>query len=188
MNTVFYISAIIAVATAFIAVTRASAVHALLNFVVSLLAVSVVFFTLGAPFAAAMEVIIYAGAIMVLFVFVMMMLNLGPQAAAQERLWLTRGAWIGAAVPCLVLLAELIYLLARPHGRFAAGEVGPQAVGAALFGPYLLAVELAGFVLLTGIVAAHHLGRRETRGSGFGVRGSGEGQSLSEEPHGDRAD
>ena len=54
-----------------------NAVHALLYLVVSLLAVAVVFFTLGAPFVAALEVIIYAGAIMVLFVFVVMMLNLG---------------------------------------------------------------------------------------------------------------
>ena len=53
--------------------------HALLYLIVSLLAVAVVFYTLGAPFIAALEVIIYAGAIMVLFVFVVMMLNLGDQ-------------------------------------------------------------------------------------------------------------
>jgi NADH-quinone oxidoreductase subunit J len=52
------------------AITRLNAMHALLYLMVSLLAVAVVFFTLGAPFVAALEVIIYAGAIMVLFIFV----------------------------------------------------------------------------------------------------------------------
>ena len=59
--------------------------HALLYLIVSLLAVALVFFTLGAPFVAALEVIIYAGAIMVLFVFVVMMLNLGARAVAREE-------------------------------------------------------------------------------------------------------
>ena len=59
--------------------------HALLYLIVSLLAVAVVFFTLGAPFVAALEVIIYAGAIMVLFVFVVMMLNLGQDAERTKR-------------------------------------------------------------------------------------------------------
>ena len=61
-------------------ITRLNAVHALLYLVVSLLAVAMVFFILGAPFVAALEVIIYAGAIMVLFIFVMMMLNIGDRA------------------------------------------------------------------------------------------------------------
>ena len=75
------------------------AVHALLYLIVSLLAVALVFFTLGAPFVAALEVIVYAGAIMVLFVFVVMMLNLGPSAAEQERRWLAPRTWVGPARP-----------------------------------------------------------------------------------------
>ena len=62
-----------------------NAVHALLYLIVSLLAVAVVFYVLGAPFVAALEVIIYAGAIMVLFVFVVMMLNLGEHAVSMEN-------------------------------------------------------------------------------------------------------
>jgi NADH-quinone oxidoreductase subunit J len=80
MNTTFYLAAVVAVLATVMALTRLNAVHALLYLIVSLLAVSLVFFTLGAPFIAALEVIIYAGAIMVLFVFVIMMLNLGPQS------------------------------------------------------------------------------------------------------------
>ena len=76
-----------------------NAVHALLYLIVSLLAVAVVFLALGAPFVAALEVIIYAGAIMVLFVFVMMMLNLGPRTVEQERALAARRA-SGSARSC----------------------------------------------------------------------------------------
>ena len=72
MEATFYLSGAVAVAATLMAVTRASAVHALLYLIVSLLAVAIIFFVLGAPFVAALEVIIYAGAVMVLFVFVIM--------------------------------------------------------------------------------------------------------------------
>ena len=77
----FYVAGAVAILSTALMITRLHAVHALLYLIVSLLAVSVVFYTLGAPFIAALEVIIYAGAIMVLFVFVVMLLNLGEQAA-----------------------------------------------------------------------------------------------------------
>ena len=69
-------------------ITRLNAVHALLYLIVSLLAVAVVFYTLGAPFVAALEVIIYAGAIMVLFVFVVMMLNSASRPSRRSARWL----------------------------------------------------------------------------------------------------
>ena len=119
MNTVFYISAAVAVlATADGRSRGRNAVHALLYLIVSLLAVAVIFFTLGAPFVAALEVIIYAGAIMVLFVFVIMMLNLGAGAGdAGAALAAAPRAWIGPALLALVLLAELVYVLARRARR-----------------------------------------------------------------------
>src|SRR5579872_2702036 len=109
MTTVFYVSAAIAVVATALAISRTNVVHGLLYLIVSLLAVAMMFFTLGAPFVAALEVIIYAGAIMVLFVFVMMLLNLGPQTVDQERRWLTHRTWIGPLVLTIVLLAELLY-------------------------------------------------------------------------------
>jgi len=165
MNATFEISALVAVLATFMMITRTSAVHALLYLTVSLLAAALVFFVLGAPFAAALEVIIYAGAIMVLFVFVVMMLNIGDAAAAQERAWLSPSAWIGPSALALLLGIELGALaatggLARPAGVV----VGAQAVGIALVGPYMLAVEVASFLLLAGLVAAFHLGRAVMRG------------------------
>jgi NADH-quinone oxidoreductase subunit J len=181
MEAAFYLSGAIAIASTLMVITRASAVHALLYLIVSLLALAVVFFVLGAPFVAALEIIIYAGAIMVLFVFVVMMLNLGKDAEMQEHRWLSPGAWIGPALLAAILLAELIYIFARGDAASAGrAVVDSKAVGMALFGPYLLGVELASLLLLAGLVGACHLGwdkgmdgRADTGG---GVdRGSDEG-------------
>ena len=89
MSTAFYIAGAVAIISTLLAITRINAVHALLYLLVSLLSVALIFLFLGAPFVAAFEVIIYGGAIMVLFAFVIMMLGLGHKAMAQERGWLT---------------------------------------------------------------------------------------------------
>ena len=91
MEVAFYIAAAVAIVATVLMLTRLNVVHALLYLIVSLLAVAVVFYAMGAPFVAALEVIIYAGAIMVLFVFVVMMLNLGEHAVSLEKAWLTPG-------------------------------------------------------------------------------------------------
>ena len=90
MNTIFFIAASIAIITSLIAISNRNAIHALLYLILSLLSISVIFYILGAPFIAALEVIVYAGAIMVLFIFVVMMLNIGLEEE-QENKWLTPG-------------------------------------------------------------------------------------------------
>jgi NADH-quinone oxidoreductase subunit J len=161
VTAVFYISGAVALLASLLVVTRKNAVHAALYLVLSLLAVALVFFALGAPFVAALEVIVYAGAIMVLFVFVVMMMNLGRASEAQESVWLSPGAWAGPGLLALVLAAELIWVLARGGaGPPAQAAVGAKAVGAALFGRYALAVELASFLLLAAIVGVYHIGWR----------------------------
>jgi NADH-quinone oxidoreductase subunit J len=165
MNAVFYIAAAVAVLATGVAITRTNAVHALLYVVVSLLAVALVFYLLGAPLAAVLEVIVYAGAIMVLFIFVVMMLNLGEAAALQERRWMEPSGWIGAAALALILLLELGYLFAASERtRFSGPAVGSEVVGVELFGSYLLAVELASMLLLAGLIAAYHVGRSKGKG------------------------
>lgn len=161
MVSVFYISAAVAVISTVMVITNRNAVHALLYLIVSLLSVAVVFFSLGAPFVAALEVIIYAGAIMVLFVFVIMMLNLGTQAACEERQLSDPRLWVGPIFLSLILLSELIYIVTSFKGRASdISVVGPKQVAIALFGPYVLGVELASMLLLAGLVGAYHLGRR----------------------------
>lgn len=164
MGPAFYIAGAVAVLSTLMVITRYNIMHALLYFIVSLLSVAVIFYLYGAPFMAALEVIVYAGAIMVLIIFFVMMLNLGPQTAGDEAKWLTPRIWIGPSILCIVLLAELVYLILQPAGT--AGDVitvDPKAVGMSLFGPYILAVELAGMLLMAGIVGAYHLGRQKKK-------------------------
>jgi NADH-quinone oxidoreductase subunit J len=162
MNAIFYLAGAVAVLSTGLAISRSNAVHALLYVIVSLLAVALAFFTLGAPFAAVLEVIVYAGAIMVLFVFVVMLLNLGPEAVLQEGLWLPPSNWAGPALLAGILMAELAYVILREARPIPpAGIVSPQALSVTLLGPYLLGVELASFVLMAGLVAAFHAGTRD---------------------------
>ena len=161
MISAFYISAIVAVISTVMVITNRNAVHALLYLIVSLLSVALVFFSLGAPFVAALEVIIYAGAIMVLFVFVIMMLNLSSKTACEERRLSDPKLWIGPVMLSLVLLAELILIVTHVKGQLTgSGVIGPKEVGITLLGPYVLGVELASILLLAGLVGAYHIGRR----------------------------
>ncbi len=163
MNLLFYIAGAIAVISTFMVIIQFNPVHALLYLIISLLAVAFIFFLLGAPFAAALEVIIYAGAIMVLFVFVVMMLNLGPRTGGEERGRLTARIWPGPLVLSAVLLIELVYILIEGQQPLLVREIGPREVGLSLFGPYLLGAELASMLLLSGLIGAYHLGRRDSK-------------------------
>jgi len=164
MEVTFYVAAAVAIISTGLMLRDLNVVHALLYLIVSLLAVAVVFYVIGAPFVAALEVIIYAGAIVVLFVFVVMMLNLGEHAMTQEKGWLTPGIWIGPSLLAGVLLCEVAYLVVRGGGaHLEAGMVTPKQVGIVLFGPYLIGVELASMLLLAGLVGAYHLGVRTTQ-------------------------
>ncbi|MDE3048676.1 MAG: NADH-quinone oxidoreductase subunit J [Nitrospirota bacterium] len=163
MEVAFYIAAAIAIIATVLMLTGLNVVHALLYLIVSLLAVAVVFYVIGAPFVAALEVIIYAGAIMVLFVFVVMMLNLGEHAVSMEKAWLTPGIWIGPTVLAGLLLCEVAYVVAQGGGaHMGAGMVESKQVGIVLLGPYVIGVELASMLLLAGLVGAYHLGARTT--------------------------
>jgi NADH-quinone oxidoreductase subunit J len=164
MTAVFYIASAVACVSTLLVITRMQPVHSLLYLIVSLLAVSLMFFTLGAPFIAALEVIVYAGAIMVLFVFVIMILNLGPEAAEQERRWIDVSMWKGPVILSLILLALMIYVLHGGNPGAASGRVvQPKEMSIALFGPYLMVVEMSSILLLAGLVGAYHLARRDTQ-------------------------
>jgi NADH-quinone oxidoreductase subunit J len=161
MELAFYIASAVAVVSTALMLTRLHIVHALLYLIVSLMGVAVVFYLLGASFVAALEVIVYAGAIMVLFVFVVMMLNLGAAAAEMEKRWLTPGIWVGPAVLASVLIIEVLYMVRGSSTRLGGGGVEAKQVGNDLFGPYLIGVELASMLLLAGLVGAYYLSYRK---------------------------
>lgn len=153
------VSAAITLSAAAMAVTRLNAVHALLYLIVALLALALIFARLGAPFAAVIQVIIYAGAITVLFVFVVMMLNLGAAAEACERQWMPLRQWRGPTVLALVLFVESVYVIVHGAASDTPAAVGAKAVGATLFGPWIVVVELTSLMLLAGLVVVWHVGQ-----------------------------
>ncbi|HEY6131432.1 MAG TPA: NADH-quinone oxidoreductase subunit J [Halioglobus sp.] len=166
MAIAFYLASLVAIIATIRVITNASPIHALLYMVISLLAVAMIFFCLGAPFAGALEIIVYAGAIMILFVFAVMMLNLGEETRQQEKRWLTPHIWVGPTLLAVVLFGELAWTLWSHHTGIGGQPVGTgivdaKQVGISLFGPYLLLVELASILLLAALIAAYHLGKEE---------------------------
>ena len=162
MEVLFYIAAAVTFLATLRVITHLQPVHALLYLVVALIALALIFYLLGAQFAAALEIIIYGGAIMVLFIFVVMLL--GPLAVEQERAWLTPSAWVGPSILALILLGEVGYLIASgdPTPNVAV-ETRQKGLSIALYGPYIIGVELASMLLLPGLIGAYHLGRRLSR-------------------------
>ncbi len=159
---IFYCSSAIAVIAAGAILVVRHPVHAALYLIVSLLALALLFFLLGAPLLAALQVMLYAGAILVLFLFMMMVMNL----RTERNLSLLRPAsWGGIAL--LALLLWLILLLLFSRSSFNEIDsftvIGPRAVGSTLFGPYLVMVEAAAILLLAALVAALYLSRKGKR-------------------------
>lgn len=164
MELLFYIAAAVTLLATVRVITHVHAVHALLYLVVTLIALALIFYLLGAQFAAALEIIIYGGAIMVLFIFVVMLL--GPLAVEQEKSWFTPGIWVGPSVLALVLLGEVGYLIAvGGHSPIDSMEPHQKGLSIVLYGPYIIGVELASMLLLPGLIGAYHLGRRVSKES-----------------------
>jgi len=163
VNTIFYIAATIAILSTLLAITGRNAIHALLFLIVSLLSISIIFYVLGAPFIAALEVIVYAGAIMVLFIFVIMMLNMGMEKEMEKK-WLYPRMWILPSVMAMILFADFVYMLqVIGHQESGVEIILPKQVGISLFTTYMIGVEIAAMLLLAGIVGAYHLGRQKKK-------------------------
>lgn len=162
----FYLMALVAIISTIRVITNSNPVHALLSLIISLLAVAGIFFMVGAPFAGALEIIVYAGAIMVLFVFVVMMLNLGSHTVAQEKSWLTSQTWAYPAAMSFVIGLLLVWMISSTgfgsaENQLVAGNaVMPKAVGTSLFTTYLLMIEVSAMLLLGALVAGYHLAKR----------------------------
>jgi NADH-quinone oxidoreductase subunit J len=165
----FYLFGVIALASALAFVTRKSPVAAALWLVNVMFALSALYVMLDAHFIAAIQVLVYAGAIMVVFLFVIMLLNLGHPSEIADA----RGKWgkMAAGVLGLILLAEIAVVSGtrvRPEWVVPRGEMNrllaeKGAIGVVadpLFTRYLLAFELTSILLLIAIVGAVALGRR----------------------------
>ena len=155
---IFYlIAALILIATG-LAITRRNPVHAVIYLVISFFGSAMLFYLLGAPFLAALEVIIYAGAIMVLFLFVVMMLGVESVRTAGFSL----REWVPAVSLGLVFLALAILLVVKDpdsHVTLQSAVAKPRELGRFLFQRYWLSVEIVSLLLLIALVAAIQLGR-----------------------------
>lgn len=161
----FIILAVTAVATAAGLLLSRSAIYAALFLVLNFATVAVFYLVLGAPFVAMAQVTVYAGAIMVLFLFVVMLINLDlsvKQAQFSRQ-------WPLALFTAAVLLAGVIYALYKGGDAFALARVplgavpqgNTQRVGMALYQDYMLAVEIASLLLLVAMVGAVLMAKRK---------------------------
>jgi NADH-quinone oxidoreductase subunit J len=157
-SVIFYmLAALILVSTGF-AVTRRNLVHAVVYLVISFFGSAMLFYLLGAPLLAALEVIIYAGAIMVLFIFIIMMLKV---EAFEEQFFPMR-QWIPAAGICLAfIVAGTLIITGDPDSRIPmkAAVAEPVFFGHYLFRKHWLAIEIVSLLLLVAVVAVLYLGK-----------------------------
>jgi NADH-quinone oxidoreductase subunit J len=167
---IFYLLGIVILMATGLAVTRRQPVHSVLYLIVAFLGTAALFFLLGAPLLAAFVVIIYAGAIMVLVLFVIMLLQQSPR-----KLGLL-SEWGPAALLGVVFLAVAVAMIFKDPGSAIVlqGAVAqPRDFGRFLFDQYWLAVEIVSILFLVALVAILHLGkRREEDGDEDPVRNS----------------
>jgi NADH-quinone oxidoreductase subunit J len=153
----FYFFAIMAIASAIAVITRRNAVHAALALIVTLLSLASFYLMLYAPFVAGVQVALYAGGIMVLFLFVIMLVNLEQNIKEIQF----NKQWMVGTVASLALGALLLFVYHKgyeifPRNNFAGMTEGQntQQIGLWLYGPYMLPFEIASLLLLVAIVGA----------------------------------
>jgi NADH-quinone oxidoreductase subunit J len=155
----FYILAAVTLVGTLCAITARQAVRAIVYLVTSFFALALIFYLLGAPLVAAFEVIIYAGAIMVLFLFVIMMLQLGkPETLVTPRLsdWWPALLLVGALIGSVVVIAAA----KQPAPPTGFTGITVREFAQTLFVHYGVAVEVISMQLLFALVGALYLGRR----------------------------
>jgi NADH-quinone oxidoreductase subunit J len=159
----FYLFSLLAIASALLFVTRKNPVPAALWLVNVMIALAGLYVMLDAPFVGIIQVLVYAGAIMVVFVFVVMLLNLGRSEISDIR---SLGPRLGAGVVGLALLANLLVVQRQKIPRIApapAVDNVVDGVAASLFTDYLVAFELTSLVLLVAVIGAVLLAKKRVR-------------------------
>ena len=157
---IFYILAAIILVTTGLAITRRNLVHAVVYLVFSFFGSAMIFYLFGAPLLAVLEVIIYAGAIMILFLFIIMMVK---AETSEERLFPIQ-QWLPIAVIAAVYLVIGAVIVSSAPGNQVVLEVAlakPKAFGEYLFQRHWLVIEIISLLLLIALVGALYLGRKK---------------------------
>jgi NADH-quinone oxidoreductase subunit J len=182
IEAIFMITAIVCLISALLTVTAHNAVHALLYLVTMMIAIALIFFLFGSPFAAALQIIVYAGAVMVLFVFVTMMLHQGEKSILDEKALFSLKNAKGPLLLATILIAELLMISVQPlemnSSLVPLSAISNEAeqdsaqrdntsqpnsvksLAIQLYGPYRLLVIIAAMLLLSALIAAIHIARK----------------------------
>ena len=163
---VFLLFAALALGSALMVVLLRNPVHSTLSLVLTLIAIAALFVLLGAPFLAALQVLVYTGAIVVLFLFVVMLLNIGREEMASDRGLVQKGAAGLGALVLLGMVGAALWQGTAGHELAPLTEdfVSLKVLAAQLFGRYLVTFELVGLLLLVAVIAATVLAARPTPG------------------------
>ncbi len=156
---IFYVLAAVMVISTLLAITRRQVVHGVVYLIISFIATGLLFYLLGAPFLGVLEVILYAGAIMVLFLFVVMTVKVESEEEGKEII-----PWLPAFVLSVISFSVgVVLIIATPASRegLTAQVTPPAAFGKYVFETYWFPVEIASFLLLIGLVGALYLGRQK---------------------------
>ena len=163
---VFVLFASLATGAALVVVIHRNPVYSTLSLVVTLVSLAVLFVLLGAPFIAALQVLIYTGAIVVLFLFVVMLLNIGREEIGRQGGLLQKGAAVLGSLLFVLLTGGAFWarLGSRTPGELEPDLVSLEALARGLFGRYLLTFEIVGLLLLVAVIAATVIAARARPG------------------------
>ena len=161
----FYSLSTVAIASALLVVTRRSPVISALYLILNFFCLAGLYLTLHAQFIAVIQIIVYAGAIMVLFVFVIMLLNLGDERKLSEGMSYKKAIAVGLAAG---LLSELIYIIESSWIVFPASTINRatdigtvEYIGGKLFTSYLFPFEVTSILLLVAMIGSIVLAKRK---------------------------
>ena len=157
----FWILSIIALASALMVVTSKNPVFSVIWLIITFFTISGHYILLNAQFLAVVNIIVYAGAIMVLFLFVIMLMNLSKDTEPQKNKWLKMAGAIAGGLLLLVLVAAFRNT-ERSMAEMTTGDIGLiQNLGKVLFNEYVVPFEISSVLFLSAMVGAVVLGKRE---------------------------
>jgi NADH-quinone oxidoreductase subunit J len=162
---IFYVLAGVILVSTGLAITRRNLVHAIVYLIISFFGSAMLYYLFGAPLLAALEIIIYAGAIMVLFLFIIMMLRVDPSTIRRPSL----RHWLPAGLLGLIYVVIAILVVTQDPGSRTILETAvakPRVFGQFLFQKYWLSVEIVSFLFLIALVGALYLGKAFAKDTG----------------------
>jgi NADH-quinone oxidoreductase subunit J len=159
----FVITAAVAVAAAVMVVAEKNAVHAALYLILNIVSLAFLYISLGAEFVGAVQVIVYAGAIMVLFLYVVMFSGAAATPDSRDRLAWQKRIAVGGGLILVALMVRVLKFGGPRPSAVSSADGSPANIGSLLFTTYALPFEVASLLLLVAMVGAIVLakGRRE---------------------------